>query len=335
MFLKLYDFSDYEQYLWEVKNRIELDSFDESQLYTFERGYMGERICYEALKGTRGGVKLWNVRIRSNGEVQFDFLLIKDRFIIHIDVKNFAGPYTFSNNNFVSENNYVNANPLVQLDKAEKKLKYFCYKNNIDYQVKSYVLFINPTFELSGLEHTDKLLYSTDVSRIVKMLGKGEPTNEELYIGELLKKHHHPNSKYERIHYYPFNALKPGMKCPECRKFLPIVSGRQRIVRCDCGYKTPKNKLVLDAFRTIKILKNDAVTTADISRYTGIGKTTIRNVLKSEFETYGKNKGRKYRVKKTVKGIFEASVEYRTSSLDVDKQNISTSSNEDREYIMS
>ncbi|MCG7420791.1 hypothetical protein AB4G91_00565 [Macrococcoides goetzii] len=76
MFLKLYDFSDYEQYLWEVKNRIELDSFDESQLYTFERGYMGERIYYDALKGTRGGVKLWNVRIRSNGEVQFDFLLI-------------------------------------------------------------------------------------------------------------------------------------------------------------------------------------------------------------------------------------------------------------------
>ncbi|WP_414042557.1 nuclease-related domain-containing protein [Macrococcus sp. EM39E] len=323
MFLKTYDFSLYEAYIWEVAGRIELDQFDQSQAFSFNLGYTGEKMFYDEIKNTTGGVKLWNIRLRSNGEVQFDFLLIKDEYIINIDVKNFSGKYTFSNNNFVSENNYVEADPLSKLYKAEQKLKYFCTRNNINYKVKSYILFINPMFELSGFSSHENVLYRDSIPRIVNMLNKDEPLYEEIEIGKLLMKHHYPNSRYQRIHYYPYPELKPGVKCPECRELLPFSRGRQRKVSCICGFEISKSKLVDMAFHTIKILKNNVVTTTDIFNYTGIGRTTIRNVLTTNFEKCGENKGSKYTIKKSEMGIFEKTIRYEIH-VGVDKSDKST-----------
>lgn len=51
------------------------------------------------------------------------------------------------------------------------------------------------------------------------------------------------------------------------------------------------------AFEVIQLLKNDAVTVDDVVRYTGIGKTLIREVLSENFVKTGMNKNRKYHPK--------------------------------------
>ncbi|UJS28140.1 NERD domain-containing protein [Macrococcoides canis] len=158
MFVKTYEPSSYVKYLFEVKGRITLDDFDEAQYKRLYSGYTGEKQFYESIKNC-GSTKLWDLRLDYHGEVQYDFLVIHDGYLFHFDIKNFSGHYSFIDNNFVSEQNYVIKDPISQFNGAHIKLKQFCMKHNLDYKILSYVVFINPDFIVTGFNGHSHILF--------------------------------------------------------------------------------------------------------------------------------------------------------------------------------
>lgn len=293
MFIKVYDKSPYESYLVDVVDRIKLDDIDEAKKFTFYNGYIGEKQFYEEIKSC-GGIKAWNIRLNLSGEVQYDFFIIHEGYLIHIDVKNFSGRYTYRDNNFISESNYVIKDPISQLNSTHFKLKVFCEKHNLNYIVKSYVLFINETFTVSGFNGHSSILFRNDLQRIKASLVT-EPNQADIKAMELIVSYHLNKSKNEqRIHYYPFEQLKPGLKCPSCFSFLKKFESFERKIECSCGHKVSKKEAVHLGFETVRRLKNDAVKSSEIAAYTGVSESTIKQIMRNEYEYTGSTCGRKY-----------------------------------------
>lgn len=116
MFVKLRDLNNYERYLLEVKDRIQIDKYDSDKLFTLEKGILGEEYFYERIKDCEGGAKIWDLRLNIKGESQYDFIIVSNKKIVHIDTKYYEGKYNYNNGVFMSENNYVINNPLYRLD---------------------------------------------------------------------------------------------------------------------------------------------------------------------------------------------------------------------------
>lgn len=68
MFVKLRDLNNYERYLLEVKDRIQIDKYDSDKLFTLEKGILGEEYFYERIKDCEGGAKIWDLRLNIKGE---------------------------------------------------------------------------------------------------------------------------------------------------------------------------------------------------------------------------------------------------------------------------
>lgn len=297
MFIKTRILNPYEKYILEVDGRIKMDTLDQTQCFTIDKGYTGEKYFYEKIKDCLGGIKIWDYRLKMNGEAQYDFIVIHDQHIIHFDIKYYEGNYHFHQSNFISENNYVITDPVNQLVKADMKLNQFVQKLGLSYKVLSYVVFVGQQFTVSGFNGDSRILFDKDIDRIVASLNKNEPSDEETRIGQLFLQYHYDKGIYQRIHYYPFEEIQEGIKCPSCNQMLPKIRHRKTHVTCSCGYKVSKKDHVKKAFEVIQLLKNDAVTVDDVVRYTGISKTLIREVLSENFEKIGMNKNRKYHSK--------------------------------------
>lgn len=309
MFVKTYFPSSYVKYLFEVKGRITLDDFDEAQFKRLYSGYLGEKQFYERIKNC-GGTKLWDLRLDYQGEVQYDFLIIQDDYLFHFDIKNFSGHYAFINNNFVSEQNYVIKDPISQFNGAHIKLKQFCMKHNLDYKILSYVVFINPDFVVTGFNGHSHILFHKDVDRIVNALVK-PPNDADIRALTTLANFHKKDSKNERILYYPFQDMKKGIKCPDCHEFIRKFQNQERRIICNCGRRISKQEAVHIAFDTIALLKNSHVKTSEIMDFTGIGKSTIKKVMRKNYASIGKTCGKAYIASQNTNFILkESSSEY-------------------------
>lgn len=183
MFIKTRILNPYEKYILEVDGRIKMDTMDQTQCFTIDKGYTGEKYFYEKIKDCLGGIKIWDYRLKMNGEAQYDFIVIHDQHIIHFDIKYYEGNYHFHQSNFISENNYVITDPVNQLVKADMKLNQFVQKLGLSYKVLSYVVFVGQQFTVSGFNGDSRIIFDKDIDRIVASLNKNEPNDEEARIG--------------------------------------------------------------------------------------------------------------------------------------------------------
>ncbi|MGV2875489.1 nuclease-related domain-containing protein [Macrococcus capreoli] len=115
MFLKLHAPDDYINYLLTAEFRTTLDHNDYRNLQQYKRGLQGERKFYNLIKDIKGIVCLWDLVLNINGEVQYDFLIISNKRIIHIDIKNYSGIYHYQDGNFQNESGYVHQGLISQL----------------------------------------------------------------------------------------------------------------------------------------------------------------------------------------------------------------------------
>ncbi|QYA44596.1 NERD domain-containing protein [Macrococcoides bohemicum] len=294
MFVKQRELSNYERYLLEVKDRIQIDKYDSDKLFTLEKGLLGEAYFYESIKDCEGGAKIWDLRLNIKGESQYDFIIVSNKKIVHFDTKYYEGKYNYNNGVFMSEYNYVINNPLHKLDIQHNKLQELVRKLGINYEVLSYVIFVGEQFEVIGYKGDKRILFNKDLDRIVESLNECEVTEEEIQIARNLSAYYYDKGVYDRIYYYPFDLMRKGVKCPKCRRFLPLMEKNAKKVRCTCGCEYTKKEIVRLAFDAIHLLKNTSVTSGDIFDFTGVGKTTIKKVLSREYEKIGVNRSTAY-----------------------------------------
>lgn len=293
MFVKQRILNAYESYLLEVRDRIQIDKYDNDNLFTLEKGLKGEEYFYERIKHCSGGAKIWDLRINIKGVSQYDFIIVTNRTIIYFDTKYYEGVYNYSNGVFMSEKNYVINNPLYKLDEQHNRLQKLVSKLGVDYQVLSYIIFVGEQFEVVGFKGDKRILFNHDLERITRSLDDKEVSAEDIQIARQLSAYYYDNL-YNRIHYYPYEKMRKGVKCRKCRQFLPPVTKNAKKVKCTCGAEYNKKELVRLAFDAIYILKNAPVTSTDIVDFTGIGRTTVKKVLSKEYERVGINKATQY-----------------------------------------
>lgn len=294
LFLKTRILNHYERYILEVAGRYEMDDFDKENLFTTEKGLFGEEQFYERIKDCSGGAKLWDMRLRLNGQSQYDFIIISNRKIMHFDTKYYVGQYNYVDDNFISENGYVIHNPLAMQTKQHMRLVRFADKMGFGYEVLSFIIFVGEQFNVSGFNGDKRILFDKDINRIVENLNQREVTSEELEIARIFADHYDHKGRSPRVHYYPFNEMKKGVKCPKCRAFLPKVSKTAKKVKCTCGCEMTKKELVRLAFDAIYVLKNSGVTVRDVVEFTGVGRTIVQEVLVKEYKKIGSFKDSKY-----------------------------------------
>lgn len=294
LFLKTRILNQYERYILEVAGRYEMDDFDKENLSTSEKGLLGEEQFYERIKDCSGGAKLWDMRLRLNGQSQYDFIIISNGKIMHFDTKYYEGQYNYVDGNFISENGYVIHNPIALQTKQHMRLLRFVDKMGFGYQVLSFIIFVGEQFNVSGFNGDKRILFDKDINRIVENLNQREVTSEELGIARIFADHYDHKGRSPRIHYYPFSEMKKGVKCPKCREFLPSVPKTAKKVKCTCGCEMTKKELVRLAFDAIYVLKNSGVTVRDVVQFTGVGKTLVKEVLGKEHHKLGTFKDSKY-----------------------------------------
>ncbi|WP_414042789.1 nuclease-related domain-containing protein [Macrococcus sp. EM39E] len=271
-----------------------MDQFDKDYLYTTEKGLIGEQYFYERIKDCIGGAKIWDMRLRLNGQSQYDFILVADGTIMHFDTKYYVGQYNYVNGNFVSENGYVIHNPLALQTKQHMRLQRFVDKFGLGYEVVSFIIFVGEQFNVTGFYGDKRILFDKDISKLVERLNRREVTNEEMDIARIFVEHYDHKGMHPRIHYYPFDALKKGVKCTKCRKFLPFFEKNAKKVRCQCGWEYTKKEVVRLAFDAIYVLKQRGVTVSDVVAFTGVGRTLAKEVLGKEYQKLGTYKDSNY-----------------------------------------
>lgn len=294
MFVKTRELNLYERYILEVKDRLEMDEYDRDNLFTTEKGLIGEEYFYERIKKCAGGAKLWDLRLRLNGQSQYDFIVVFNGSILHFDTKYYEGKYNYVDGNFISENQYVIHNPLTLQTKQHMRLKRFVDKMGWQYKVYSYIIFVGEQFNVYGFNGDNRILFDKDIENIVQRLNRREVTSEELEIARVLADHYDHNGKHPRIYYYPFDQMKKGVKCPKCRQFLPFVDKHAKKIRCQCGRTFTKKEVVRIAFDAIYLLKNGGLTVSDIVNFSGIGRTIVQQVLVKEYKKIGTYRDSKY-----------------------------------------
>lgn len=162
-----------------------MDEFDKDNLFTTERGLVGEEYFYERIKDCSGGAKLWDMRLRLNGQSQYDFIIISNGKVLHFDTKYYQGNYNYIDGNFISENGYFIHNPLALQTKQHMRLVRFVDKMGFGYQVFSCIIFVGEQFSVSGFKGDKRILFDKDINRIVENLNRYEVTSEELEIARI------------------------------------------------------------------------------------------------------------------------------------------------------
>ncbi|WP_414045595.1 nuclease-related domain-containing protein [Macrococcus equi] len=294
MFLKVRELNLYERYILEVKERCWIEKYDEDNLFTLEKGLRGEEYFYYMFKDCAGGAKIWDLRLKHKGRNQYDFIIVSKGRIVHFDTKYYEGHYNYVNGIFKSKSDYVISNPLFKLETQHARLKLLVDKLGLDYEVKSYVVFVGEQFQVTGYNGDDRILFDQDLKKIFKSLNTVEVTSEDIQVARMLMEYHDDSDEYQRIFYYEFEEMKKGVKCPKCRNFLPSNRNRLKKVKCQCGCEITKKEIVKLAFDAIYLLKNRGVTVGDIAMFSGIGRTTIKEVLKNKCQRIGIQRGSKY-----------------------------------------
>ncbi|WP_414055133.1 nuclease-related domain-containing protein [Macrococcus equi] len=294
MFLKTRIFNQYERYILEVEGRIEMEQYDKDNLFTTKKGLLGEKYFYEHIKDCNGGAMIWDLRLRLNGQSQYDFIIVSDGKIMHFVTKFYEGNYNYIDGNFVSENGYVIHNPIASQTKQHMRLKRFVDKLGMGYDVLSCIIFVGEQFNATGFNGDKRILFEKDINRIVERLNQREVTEEEVEIARIFIEHYDHKGIIPRILYYPYHEMKKGVKCPTCGEFLTRVERTAKKVKCRCGSTFTKKELVRLAFDAVYILKNSGVTVSDIVDFTGLGRTLIKEVLSKEFQKLGTYKNSKY-----------------------------------------
>ena len=282
--------------------RMELKEKDKFHYWNLEKGYEGEvkfDLLAEKLQEER--YILNDLLLEVNGSFfQIDTLIISQRIIHLIDVKNYEGDYYLEDDNLFkvsSKNEYKN--PVIQLKRSESLLRQLLQKLKFNYPVEAYVVFINPEFTLFQAPMDLPIVLPTQVNRFMEKINK-IPTklNEEhKRLAHLILSLHHTKNPFTILPPYDYDQLQKGIFSVSCQSFLVSIENNY-LVCGKCGGHEKIESAILRSVEEFKLLFPDRkVTTESIFDWCNIdiSKKRIRRILKRNYLSYGKNNNTYYK----------------------------------------
>lgn len=220
----------------------------------------------------------------NNRELQIDCLLLTSDTIFLLEVKNYTGDYYLKNN----ELHYVQTNtqlyhPLTQLKRTEFLFKQMLHELKINWQVRSYVVFVNHHFMLYNASIQDPIIYPSQIERFLQKTNANAPALSERVerLANTLLKKRKQHSDYARLPTYRMEQLKRGVFCKYC--VTKLKRKHQYSLICSaCKHLYTVDEVVLFAIAQYDLLfPKKKITTGAIVDWCGhqFSRQTIRRVL--------------------------------------------------------
>lgn len=280
--------------------RMNLAAKDEIYYFNLEKGYKGEQKFDEWIEPLSPNRLILNdLLLESNNTLfQIDSLFISSNTIYLFEVKNYEGDFFIEGDRWCSLSGNEIKNPLLQLQRNESLFRRLLQDLRFNFSIESYVIFVNPEFQLYQIPLNLPIIFSTQLNRFIDKVKKLPSKLEDIHskLAEKLLSLHLCDTPYNRLPKYEYDKLAKGILCPFCYKFYTIFT--QTILLCDsCGRREEYHPAVLRNVEEFKFLfPNSKITTNQIYDWCNIikAKKTIRKILLDNFKMVGHGRSAYY-----------------------------------------
>lgn len=261
MHLKLRVASNGLRILRSLNTRMNLSANDKKHYLKLEKGYQGEEIFDQLTAKLQCDMYILNdLCLEFNHSVfQIDTLIISQKSIFPIEIKNYEGDYIYDSEEFrrISSDHEI-TNPLNQLKRSNSLFRSLLKSLKINLPIDGYVTFINPEFTLYQAPLNTSIIFPTQLNRFLKLLNEtpSKLNNQHRKLADLLISMHQAESPYTRLPPYNYDQLQKGITCLTCRSF-EITIEEKKIVCDQCSYTEDVDLAVLRSVEEFRLLFPD------------------------------------------------------------------------------
>lgn len=281
-----------------LQPRMSLSAAEKINYNNLTKGYRGERKLHDILdKRLSSDYLIINdLRLKVNHtEFQIDILLIGQNKIYPLEVNNYEGDFYIQKDNWysVSSGNEIR-NPLHQLKRSELLLQKFLQHIGINFSIEPYIIFINPEFYLYQATLDLPIIFPTQVNRFIQQLNavSFNQTGLQQDLAKQFTDRHLYQSSHERLPDYQYEALRKGIVCKSCTRYLAPLNYKILICK-SCGDNEDVESAVKRSIVEFTTLfPNKKITTSTIHEWCYVieSKKSIRRILKKHMDTIGKGR---------------------------------------------
>src|SRR5699024_10128817 len=166
-------------------------------------------------------IVLYDLSFESNDSAfQIDCLIVQQREIWHLEVKNFEGDYKLQNNSFYSYalDKRVQ-NPVGQLERGNVLLNQVLQANGYQFPIKSRVVFVNPRFMLFQYDRPSNITHPLQLPQFTASLNRNpsQLTSAQFKMVRKVMSALKRESQLSELSSYTFAGLSEGIRCFRCR----------------------------------------------------------------------------------------------------------------------
>ncbi|WP_161524831.1 nuclease-related domain-containing protein [Alteribacter lacisalsi] len=293
--------------------RTELDADWLNRLANAEKGYEGE-CAFDEWTGAVSGdvVVLQDLLLDCRSTTfQIDSLMLMRNDIYLFEVKNSEGDFLIDDERWLSclTGKEIN-NPLIQLKRTESSFRRLLQEHGCRRPVKSFLVFINPEFQLYQAPSTLPAIFHSQLPRFFAGIknrampaagAQDAASNAALALAEKLNTLHITDNPYKRLPEYNYETLRKGVLCPSCERFYVFEQSRRFLICHGCGKRESNPAAVLRSVNEFQLLfPSLPVTVRIIYEWCGnaFSRKVIQKTLQSHYVMRGETKAAYYEEKK-------------------------------------
>lgn len=276
--------------LEELHPRMEFSKEEEQHFLHLQKGFEGEVLFDQHLEHVSSDcLILRDLLFKINGRIiQIDTLPIFHDTIYLFEVKNFEGNHYYDDGKIYKFPNYEINNPLHQLERHEHYFKQLLKQLGYQFELKAYVVFVNPTFTLYQAPLNKPFIFPTQIQSILHRLNThSEKLNRKhKALADKLLSLTLDDSPFKEVPDYDYNSLQKGIICKQCRGLSISVVGKNCLCG-DCGKMENVEEAVLRSVKGFRLLfPEEKLTTKRIVEWCGglLPRKTIKRILEKNFK---------------------------------------------------
>lgn len=279
--------------------RCNLSSKEKNYYLSLVKGFEGEKKFDEWLQNlSNDSIILNGLLLEINNTIfQIDTLLIQETLYL-LEIKNYEGDFYIEDDKWYTISGNEIKNPLLQVKRSESLLRQLLQDLGFKFPVKSFVIFVNPTFFLYNAPKNLPIIFPTQINRFINKINMNlsNLSNKHLKLKERLLSIQILETTSNHIPNYSYDQLEKGIYCVSCYSFVSTFDN-QFIVCNKCGHKENVDSAILRNVEEYKILfPNRRITTKSIYEWCKIveSKKTIRRILAKNLSLIGHGKSSHY-----------------------------------------